>query len=105
MLQRKMTEAAGSSKMLIPIYQIIQSYPRRYYEGHALAQAVNHWPLNVESQVDPMPVHVGFVMNEVAKDFLQRPQSSCLNNIPPVLQTHISFTCDLFYTTVANECC
>lgn len=24
MLQRKMTEAAGSSKMLIPVYQIIQ---------------------------------------------------------------------------------
>jgi len=68
-----------------------------------LAQAANHWPLNVESQVNPMPVHVGFVMNEVAKDFLQRLQSSSLSIILQVLQTHISFTCDQFYITVATD--
>lgn len=68
-----------------------------------MAQAVNHQPMNVESQVDPMPVHVGFVVNEVAKDFLQRLQSSSNNITPPVLQTNISFTCDQLYITVATD--
>lgn len=66
MLQRKMTEAAGFSKMLIPSIKLYESYPRRQYKGHALAQAVNQRPLNLDSQVDATPVHVGFVVSETA---------------------------------------
>lgn len=43
-------------KCQYPSNKLYESYPRRHYEGHALAQAVNHWPLCREpgwSQASP----------------------------------------------------
>lgn len=57
---------------------------------HAVAKVVSHWPHTVQAQIQPKPVHVGYVVGK-GTIFLQVLQFSTISIIPPKFHTHISF--------------
>jgi hypothetical protein len=62
-----------------------------YCKGHAMAQVVSHWPLNVEAGFTPGSVNVGFVVDKMTLEqvFLQVLQFSLVSIV--TLHIYISF--------------
>jgi hypothetical protein len=60
--------------------------------GHAIAQAVSHWPLTAEARVCTRVDSCGFVVDKVAlwHVFLRVLQISPANIIPPLFHIHLS---------------